>query len=349
MKTLEEIKERIIQSKNPLILFDDDADGTCSFTLIYRFLQRGNGVIVKSSPEVKIDPYISKVREYGPDLIIILDKPKIQDEFLEEVNCDVVWIDHHQVQKKLNKNLFYYNPSEKGLTSTSAICWEIVKNKSPNDVWIAFTGAIGDWNYSEKLKKEFLRKFPNLINKEYKTAPEILFKTSIGKLVKVIAFNLKGKLGDVKKSFRIFTRMESPEEILNCTTPAGKYLYERYKKINKHYEVLRDKALNAATSDLFLISMVAQPNYSFSSELSNEILFNYPDKIIVIGRFNGGFAKCSIRTAFDIDLRPIIEVATEGIGYGGGHAKACGGCIEEDNFNQFLDKLREGVEEALKN
>ncbi|MFT4326664.1 MAG: DHH family phosphoesterase, partial [Candidatus Woesearchaeota archaeon] len=114
MISYEEIREKLQTCENPLIFFDDDADGVCSFLLIYKYLNKGHGVIVKSTPEIKADPYIRKITEYMPDLVIILDKPKVEDEFLKGISCDVIWIDHHEPQTITQKNVYYYNPEVEG-------------------------------------------------------------------------------------------------------------------------------------------------------------------------------------------------------------------------------------------
>ena len=344
MITLEEIREKLDKSTNPLIFFDDDADGVCSFALIYKYLQKGHGVIIKSKPEIPADPYLRKIDEYDPDLVIILDKPMAQDEFLDGINCDIIWIDHHEPVNKEQKNIYYYNPViENRYEPTSTICWRITNANS----WIAMTGTIGDWHYDKGLAEQTQKDYPDLVKKKYDKAPDILFNTKIGTLVKIIAFNLKGKLSDVKAAMKIITRVEGPDEILYGTTAPGKFLLKRYKKMNLYYERLKVKAFKAADDSPFLMMVTPQPQYSFSSELSNEVLYKFPNKVIIVGRSSSGKTKCSVRTALDIDLRPVIERSVMGIGYGGGHDKACGICIDEESFDIFLDRFKAGILELL--
>jgi hypothetical protein len=52
--------------QRPIFLFHDDADGLCSFLLLYRYKKEGKGIVVKSRPSV--DSKFSKpVLEYDPD------------------------------------------------------------------------------------------------------------------------------------------------------------------------------------------------------------------------------------------------------------------------------------------
>jgi single-stranded DNA-specific DHH superfamily exonuclease len=348
MITIEQIREKLDNCKNPLIFYDDDADGVCSFLLIYKYLDKGNGVIIKSSPEIKADKYLPKIKEYNPDLVIILDKPLAEKEFLEGIKCDAIWLDHHAPVNPTQENIFYYNPVNLNeFEPTSGICWKIVKDKNPKDVWIALTGITGDWHYDENTKKEFLKLFPKFIDSKLDKAPDILFNSQIGKLVKVITFNLKGKLSDVKTSLKILTRIEHPDEILLEKSPAGKLIYKKFKQIEVFYDKIKTKTIESANDTAFLIAINPQPKYSFSSELSNEILYLFPKKIVIVGRTSSGETKCSIRTSLEIDLRPIVENAASGIGYGGGHKQACGACVKEESTEIFLEKLKEGINKVI--
>ena len=84
----EEFRGFVKDAKRPLIFFDDDGDGTTSFTMLYHALGAGNGVPVKSGPEVT-DFFLRKVEEYRPDVIFVLDKPMVSDEFIDAVKVDL--------------------------------------------------------------------------------------------------------------------------------------------------------------------------------------------------------------------------------------------------------------------
>jgi len=78
---------------------------------------------------------------------------------------------------------------------------------------------------------------------------------------------------------------------------------------------------------------------SFTSDLSNELLYRYPDKVIIIAREKSGEMKCSLR-ARNYSLPPIIEKSIQGCrGYGGGHEHACGACIAVEDFDRFLENV----------
>ena len=61
-KKLKEIMDYIEKAENPLVLFDDDPDGLCSYLLLKKIKDQAKGVVIKSSPVLDI-PYLKKVEE----------------------------------------------------------------------------------------------------------------------------------------------------------------------------------------------------------------------------------------------------------------------------------------------
>src|SRR3989344_37695 len=100
--------------------------------------------------------------------------------------------------------------------------------------------------------------------------------------------------------------------------------------------------------DKILVYTYTDKESSYTKEVSNELLYKFPNKIIVVGREKGGELKMSLRSK-GIVIRPLVEAALQGVeGYGGGHEHACGACIKMKDVPLFLDQLRKGVEEAEK-
>src|SRR3989344_3178091 len=79
-KQVSEIREHLNNAQNPLFFFDNDPDGLCSFILLQRYIKRGKGFPVKSSPLDK--SYLRRIEELNPDSIFILDIPSVSEEFL---------------------------------------------------------------------------------------------------------------------------------------------------------------------------------------------------------------------------------------------------------------------------
>jgi single-stranded DNA-specific DHH superfamily exonuclease len=335
MIKLEEIKNYLDKSENPLIFFDDDSDGLASFLLIYKYLEKGKGIVV-THPCVD-ESYLKKVEEYNPDLVLILDKHKVEQEFVDKINVPIIWIDHHPI---INiKGVKYFNPKfyNKKDYPTSYWCYKITKES----LWIAMIGIISDWDLV--LYNEFSKKYFDLIKREVKEPEDLYFETKFGILAKLFTFILKGKASEVKKSINILTRINDPYEILDRTTPRGKFIYQRFEKINNEYKRILDDALNNSifTKNILLYTYYAR-NTSLTTILANELMYKFKDKLIIVAREKNDQIKISLRTYHKskIILPSLVAKALEGLrGTGGGHEHACGTNINKEDFKEYIDRL----------
>ena len=336
------IKEELDTCNNPLFFFDDDPDGLCSFLLLYRYKKEGHGIVVKAKPYLNMD-FILKINEYQPHKIFILDMPNVSQDFIDAAKVPVIWIDHHPPQDRTS--VVYINPrlTDQEIVPTSYMCYTAVQQ----DMWIAMIGCIGDW-FIPPFIDEFLQKYGYLAEKKYEAPPEYLFETKIGELVKLFSFNLKGKTSEAHKAIKIFCRIKDPQEILKQETAQAKYVYKKYEKINEMYKQLKQRAFDAEKKDKkkpFLVFLYEENQISLTKDLSNELLYRFPKKIIILGRNKGGEVKCSLRSGTNHSLDKALAKALIGIqGYGGGHEHACGCCIKEEDFPQFLNALQTALD-----
>ena len=335
-KERKEILEELDNCQRPLFFFDDDPDGLVSFLLLYRYKKEGSSVVVKSDPRIDAK-FIRKVEEYEPDKIFVLDTAMMDDEFVKAVKRPIIWIDHHAPQRV--EGTKYYNPKSRDREDpavTSELCYEVVQQ----DLWIAMCGIVGDWRFPDKLAREFREEFPDLLPESIKTAPDALFNTRLGELIRIFSFILKGKTMDAKRCARILTRIKSPYEILDRKTPAGRFLYKRYQSVNEEYSSLLADAVGKASEDPLLLFEYTSSSMSFTGDLSNELLYRFPDKLIIIAREKSGEMKCSARSAKH-DLPKAIAKSLSGLqGRGGGHKGACGIVVKKEDFSEFIANLR---------
>jgi single-stranded DNA-specific DHH superfamily exonuclease len=335
MTSLKDIKIYLDKCENPLIFFDDDSDGLASFLLIYKYLSRGKGVVVTHS--IVDESYLRKVDEYNPDLVIVLDKHKIEQDFVDNVNVPIIWIDHHSITD--TKGTKYFNPKLYGKKDYPTSYW--VYKITKENLWLAMAGIISDWNLI--LFDEFSKKYSDLINREIKEPEDLYFETKFGILAKLFTFILKGKATDVKKSINILTRINDPYEILDQTTPRGKFIYKRFEKINKEYNLIIEDALkNSIITKNILLYTYYPKNTSLTTILANELMYKFKDKVIIVARYKDDMAKISLRTYHKskIILPSLIDKAINGLkGVSGGHDHACGGEINKDDFKIFVDRL----------
>jgi len=328
------IKKELIKSEKPFFFFHDDPDGLCSFLLLYRFVNKGKGQVVKTDPRISVDS-VEKVKSFGADKVFITDIAVVDQEFIDKVGIPVIWIDHHQPLDR--KNVLYFNPRIEGNDNHPAtyLCYNVVEQ----DLWIAAIGAIGDY-FIPNYMHEFAEKYPKLLEDGDITHPnKILYGTELGKLIRMFSFALKGKSQDYGKCIKILTRVENPEEITEGTTSRGRFIAKRFEYINKLYLKLKKEAMKKATKNKILLYTYEEDTMSFTGDLANELLHECPDKVIIIARNKSGRYKCSMRSVKYL-LPEILEKAMLGIdAHGGGHEHACGANVAEKDFPEFLERI----------
>lgn len=333
----EEIRNFLKRSENPLFFFDDDTDGLCSYLLLKKYVDHGKGVVIKSSPMLDVT-FLRKVEEYSPDIVFVLDKPMVSEDFISNVHVPIVWIDHHTPVEA--KGVKYYNPrvsNPDAYIPTSYLCYQVVKQ----DLWIAVCGIVGDWVIPEFIE-DFMKEYPGLVEKTDNPG-DILYKQPLGILIKIFSFILKGKTSEVNKCISILSKLRDPYELLNKTTSRARYLHRRFERINKEYSELLESAKQTATKDKFLIFYYPSKKMSFTGDLSNELSYLFPDKIIIIGRKKDDEFRLSFRSKTH-KLPKVIEKALEDVeGYGGGHEYACGGNIKSKDIDKFISNLRKQI------
>ena len=338
----QEIRDTLTNSEKPLFFFDDDPDGLTSFLLLYRWCKKGTGVVVKSSPKLD-SKYLLKVEECMPDVVVILDKPMVDQAFIDSMRqvCDptIIWIDHHPPQK--NTGVRYYNPrvaEDSDNRPTNYWCWQVVKHDRPQDLWIAMAGCIGDW-FLPEFTADFSTAYPKLMKAPVATVQEALYETKIGRVTRLLSFIQKGQIKRTMNCVKILTRVAGPDDFLEQKTSQGKYLWKWFSEVNKGYEAL--KAQVGKPEDELLLFTYTEDKMSFTSDLSNELIYRFPHKTILICRQKGLEMKCSIRNTDKI-LPAAINRSLQGLtGYGGGHDHACGICVNINDFNVFLERLKQ--------
>lgn len=335
-KQIMQIREEILNCKRPLFFFDDDADGLSSFLLMYRFQREGKGIVVKATPNID-KKFIAKAKEYEPDKIFVLDIAQIEQQFVDTVKVPIIWIDHHGPYE-IKGNVKYFNPrliEKSKFMPVTRICYEAVKQ----DMWIAMVGCTGDY-YMPDFFNEFKEKYPDLVG-ENKTAEDLYFNSKIGVLIDIFSFIMKGSTTETMNYIKVLTRIKEPYEILNQQNSQGRFIYKKYLKIKEGYNELLGTALKEKPDNGFVVFIYPDNKMSFTSELSNELLYRYPDKVIIAGREKNGEIKLSIRTK-NRNIPEALESALFGLqGYGGGHENACGVNIKKEDFTEFVKRLRE--------
>ncbi len=340
------IRDELQASEKPFFLFHDDPDGMVSFQLLKRFAGKGRGMMVKAEPNVN-DRFLSAVKSYKPDTLFVLDVALMQQSFVDTVKSElfgvktIVWIDHHQPVKL--EGVKYYNPRVHSIHKNppaSYLCYKAVEETSRKDLWLAMVGIVSDWHMPE-FADELMKEYPDLLPKKM-TAEEALFTTPLGKLGRIFSFMLKGSAIESHACIRALEKVTDPHEILDRTTKEGKFIYNKFKAINDDYENLLEAAKKAAdesTDKKFLI-YTYKSQQSFSGDLANELLFHYPDRVLVVGRERSDAYMLSFRARHTPVLGPLKKALVGIDGYGGGHENACGGSVKKEDFEKFIEQFK---------
>ena len=348
LTSYKEARELILEAQNPLFLYDNDSDGLCSFVIMRKFLGRGEGVAVKSYPDLS-EQYLSKVDSLGCDFVIVLDIHAVSSDFLEgikERGLGIIWIDHHQVDniemRRDSDFIYYYNPlytikEEKNSHPVSYLSYKISKLESA--LWISYIGCISDCFLPEYSKK-ILDKYEDIGKKKLKTAFDVYYNTEIGRIALMLNFALKDKPSKVK---------ELQEYLVNCSNPAdildsGEYnpvISEHSSKMYKKYIDLVESALeNIEGNSIFFIY---SGDLSISSEISNALIYRNPKKYVAVAYKRQGITNISLRGK---NVKKILDSILLKIpnSKGGGHNDAVGARISAKDVDLFKSLFLEETE-----
>ena len=336
-KDYAEIRKELETSKNPLFLFHDDPDGLTSFLLLYKVAGKGSGMMVRSVPKVD-ERFVEAAKNPAYDKIFIADIAMVEQSFIDEAKKPVIWIDHHQPLKR--DKVKYFNPRQSNIEDNypaSYVCYKV--NGNSENLWIGMTGIVGDWMIPE-FAEEFAEKYPDLWGEGIKKPDDAMYETKLGTLIKAFSFVQKGPISDAVKCIKILTRIKSPYEILNQSTPGGKYLYKKFERINSEYEEVLRGAKKAVKDSRFVVHIYSYRN-GYSGEVANELLHFHPEKIIVVGRERSGEIRMSLRGSGENVILPRLKKALEDAGgYGGGHEYACGAAVKTKDFGRFIESFK---------
>ena len=338
---LDQIRENLEASQNPLFFFDNDVDGLMSFLILRRAIGRGKGVAIKSFPDLK-EQYLRKVEELNPDAIFILDKAELSKEFAEAVEqkgIPMTWIDHHESKtpKEIIEKTDYFN-SHPSSEPTTYIAQKIFNRQQ--DLWLAIIGCIGDV-YMPDFAEKFSEEYPELLPKGIEPF-DALHSSEIGKMVRMLNFGLMDTITNVVTLIKYLFKANSPADLLE-ENQYTKQLHKRYSQLNEFYTKQVAKAESKFDPDSPVLFYTYSGNTSMSAEISNKLYHKHKDKLIIVAFKRPEKVNVSIRgeKALEITKKLIanIENAT-----GGGHVVATGAMIPIDDFETFKENIKKLTE-----
>jgi len=340
-KQVMEITEHLQKAQNPIFLYDNDADGLCSYVLLRKFIGRGKGVALRTYPEIDAG-YARKVQELGADYVFVLDKPFLGTAFLaelESIKVPLVWIDHHVVEHRYAySNLHIYNSADNGKAEpVTALCYQITQREE--DMWIAMMGCIAD-HYWPSFASRFAKSYSNLWDVNNKKDPFfIYYSTPIGRLARSLGYGLKDSISHVVYLQNFLISCSSPNDLAK-ELESDSSLGVKYREVK---EVVDSLVQETKTFDgQKLIFFKYSGTTSISSDLSNELCYRNPKSVIAVVYQNGVVNNISMRGR---NVKGVVEkilVQFKGAS-GGGHRDAVGVRIRSEDLDAFEIALKKAL------
>lgn len=340
-----ELRGHLEKAQNPIFYYDNDADGFCSYVLFRRFIDRGKGVAVRSHPDID-ESYSRKAQELNADYVFVLDRPILGEGFVEEIGklqLPIVWIDHHDVgdERYDGKDVFIFNPTrnEKKKSSEPISYWAYKICNRREDLWIALMGCIAD-HYLPDFADEFKERHGEYWGKKIVKPFDAYYKSEIGRLARIIGFGLKDSVTHVVQMQNFLIKCKGPDTLFE-ESDSNKPFARKYREMREKYDVLLKKARKGVNGDDKLVFFTYGGDLSMSSDISNELSYLYPGKMIVVAYTSGPITNISMRGK---GVKKLIEKILPGFenSSGGGHEEAVGVRIQTQDLERFREEIAKG-------
>jgi len=314
--------ENLKENEKVILIYHDDCDGVCSAVLMISVLEAFGKKVLE-----KVPMGVEKIKDFdkivkGFDKIILLDLPtaSLKEKF-ENIQKDVLIIDHHPCEEIKSEKIFLVNPlveKPNVYQPTSYLVYKAFVDKIKKRKWVACVGTVGDFGVKDcrdlvKIKNE----------KE-------IWKSKFGRLANVVNSCL-AVLG-VEKTLEKILSSRSLNDFLK-----EKEVISAVKEFEKELEKCeKELENNAEIYGKVLISEIKPKYKRVGSALATKIATNY-DKIIIIFEEVGNLVKVHgrYRNKDEIHLGKIFEE----IGIGGGHRNASGGIVKKKEKNMVKVKI----------
>ena len=360
---------KILKKKGSVLIYGDyDVDGVSSTSILVNFfnhLKNPNYYII---PNRFVDGYgpnldlIKKKLKNNTDIVIFVDCGSNSIDvidFLKKKNIEVLIIDHHFINNRLNPNIIMINPMKNSneyfsqnfcAAALTFYLIDLVNTKLKkkiniyNYLFFAFLGTICDLmplrHLNRHMSKIALNKLSEIDNPGMKNIISFLslkrsinysdIAYSIGPMI-----NSPGRLKDANLSVELF-----------CTTDKNKI-----KKITSQIHLLNIKRKEI---EKFCIKLINTDRYLNKNEVIFEVNSSFHEGIlgIVAGKLKDKFNKPafiltnsnnvykgSVRSTNEFKLNPLLNklLNSKIIDRGGGHNMAAGFVVNKEKINFFKE------------
>jgi oligoribonuclease NrnB/cAMP/cGMP phosphodiesterase (DHH superfamily) len=188
---------------------------------------------------------------------------------------------------------------------------------------------------------EFMEKYEDIGKKSPKSAFDLLFNSDIGKIARILDFSLKDTTTNVVNMLRFMIQVKGPMDILEENSKT-KQILNRFEQIDSRYKELMEKARELKSGRVLYFQYGG--TLSLSANLSNQLIYEFPDTVVIVAYIKGDVANISVRG--NEDIREFTLKAIEGIegATGGGHEHATGAKVNVSDLPKFREKMEKMVE-----
>lgn len=359
LKNIKAAAERVIRAvdndEKIGVLYDVDTDGIMSGTIMTRYLRES----MEYNPLTFINNgkshgvLESDIEKYsGLELLIIVDslnKDVSLYKILKEKGVDIIILDHHVINPKINYSDYVTLVSSQDeygnkALSGSGVTWKFCKfidkltgNDSAEDlIDLAACGIVADMMDMNSLENRYI------VNKGLK---RIRNKT-LDKLLGSYEFNSSSISYSIAPMINASNRMDNNEIALKA------FLSDNSKEISKYIkELTRCKVKqNQIVNDILpfiedqcrqqidhkVIIVMIDSIYGISGLLANKLLDKYKRPIIVVKDTCNDYSG-SMRSIGVLDFREFCNNSK--LARAMGHEQASGIIIPKNNLNKFLDYI----------
>ena len=342
--------ESIDDSSKVCILFDDDADGVASASIVFKFLKETYSISPKIFPAdwnaSTREKTIRRIKNSSCTHLFVLDIPNFthaEEKSLKGVK--VIVVDHHPPLSERPSN--YINPrivKKDVYFPTSCIVYKLIKNNQYS--WISSVGVLGDHGV-EECKDVILdakKLFPSFIPTSCIKDEILLDTTPLGRLTRITsnAIVLKGKKGCIT-AVKAFDSVKSPWAILLGKSKYAKNLLEWNRKVEKEIKKILREVEKSKIEDDRVVVYTFRNRLKIKSIIANILARKNPKKVVLVAQLTGDKVNFSLRrgAGIRVNLNKLVSLLLKPIpnSSGGGHPEAAAGRIKKKYFRMLLDNL----------
>ena len=123
---------------------------------------------------------------------------------------------------------------------------------------------------------------------------DVFYNSQIGKIARIFSFALKDRTTNVINMMRFLMKANTPYEVLEDSS-LNHTMHHRFEQIDKTYQKLLKKANKIGENSKKILFFQYGGELSISSDLSNHLIYQFPNKVIVVIYISGMKASISVR------------------------------------------------------